>query len=78
VGLFRWECGAHYTQFFNDLSQFDNYVKWDAVTAAYWSDPAIKEKKQAEFLVFGSFPWSSVLAIGVIRLATCGESRSGH
>jgi ssDNA thymidine ADP-ribosyltransferase DarT-like protein len=54
-----------YTNFYNDLSLLPEVVDWNAVNATMWSDPAIKEKKQAEFLVQNTFPWSAVMEIGV-------------
>jgi hypothetical protein len=40
-------------------------INWDAVDARLWSDPDIKEGKQAEFLVHEFFPWNLVERIGV-------------
>lgn len=44
-------------------------INWDAVVANQWSgqgvDPAIKEGKQAEFLIEHSFPWGLVDRVGV-------------
>ena len=42
-----------------------NEVDWSAVNATDFRSAAIKEGKQAEFLVFESFPWSLVEKIGV-------------
>lgn len=46
-------------------------VAWAAVAARKWSgpgiDPALKEGKQAEFLVEQRFPWRLVERIGVCR-----------
>jgi len=57
--------GARYTRFSNDLAQLDNLVDWDAVEAPYWSDPTVKDRKQAEFLLHQKFPWTAVNSIGV-------------
>ena len=69
--------GAVYTQFSNDLSSLATFVDWDAIHATQWSgagvDPAVKNRKQAEFLVHDSFPWTSVRAIGVIRQSIADE-----
>jgi hypothetical protein len=54
-----------YTGFYDDLSRLEEVVDWSAVNATSWADPAIKDKKQAEFLVHGSFPWSAIIGIGV-------------
>ena len=67
--------GARYARFSNDLAQFDNFVDWNAVQATYWSDPTIKERKQAEFLVHQQFPWTGFFAIGVINQSVADEVR---
>ncbi len=67
--------GARYARFSNDLAQFDNFVDWNAVQATYWSDPTIKERKQAEFLVHQQFPWTGFFAIGVINQSMADEVR---
>lgn len=57
---------ARYAKFFNnynDLSQID----WDAVASTNFQPADIKEKKQAEFLVFDVFPWTLVEKIGTIN-----------
>lgn len=69
----RWafslsNAGAVYAPFRNrldDLSEID----WRAVAATDFRPPAVKEGKQAEFLVYGDFPWTLVSRIGV-RSAT--------
>jgi len=58
--------GARYTPFFNSLDKL-NEVNWSAVRANDFRDPAIKEGKQAEFLMHESFPWNMVEKIGVIN-----------
>jgi hypothetical protein len=65
----RWafslsNAGAYYTQFcanLTDLHQLD----WTAIHATDFRSPAVKEGKQAEFLVHGSFPWTLVAMVGV-------------
>jgi hypothetical protein len=51
-------------------------VNWDAVAARKWSGPgissAVKEGKQAEFLIEERVPWSLVDRIGV-RNASCAQ-----
>jgi hypothetical protein len=59
--------GARYTRFSNDLDKIDDHVAWDAVNAKYWSDPVVKEHKQAEFLLYESCPWTAIQEIGVIN-----------
>jgi hypothetical protein len=65
----RWafslsNAGAAYASFRSSLTQLSD-VNWVAVAASDFREPAIKEGKQAEFLVHGSFPWSLVERIGV-------------
>lgn len=52
-----------------DLGQLGE-INWDAVNARQWAGNnvprTIKEGKQAEFLIEGSFPWALVSRIGVI------------
>ena len=65
----RWafslsNAGAHYTQFcasLGDLPQLD----WAAIAATDFRSAPVKEAKQSEFLLHGSFPWSLVTTIGV-------------
>lgn len=45
----------------NDLQELD----WRAIKARDFRDPDVKEKKQAEFLVYGFFPFWLVERIGV-------------
>lgn len=61
--------GAFYTRFFARLDQLSQ-VNWAAVVAVDWQAAAIKEGKQAEFLVYDAFPWSLVERIGVHNQAT--------
>ncbi len=56
--------GAFYADFFKNLDQLSE-VNWSAVAATDFRTAAVKEGKQAEFLVFGWFPWSQVERIGV-------------
>lgn len=72
----RWaftdgNAGAYVTGFYSNLSDL-NQVDWSAVQAADWRDPAVKERKQAEFLVYESFPWELVEKIGVQNVTTAG------
>jgi ssDNA thymidine ADP-ribosyltransferase, DarT len=65
----RWafslsNAGAYYTQFRTGLDRLDD-VNWDAVAAPDFRPADVKEGKQAEFLVKGSFPWSLVERIGI-------------
>lgn len=65
----RWaftasNAAARYTQFYNDRGELGR-INWDAVVSNQWRDSAIKEGKQAEFLVHHSFPWTLFRRIGV-------------
>jgi len=69
----RWACsdrnaGAYYVKFGRrhaDLSM----VNWPAVANTIFRDPVVKEGKQAEFLLYDSFPWHLIEAIGVRNAA---------
>jgi hypothetical protein len=70
----RWACslssaGTAYTQFYSDVTHLAD-LHWEAIAATNWADPVIKEGKQAEFLLFRSFPWHLVERIGV----ECGQT----
>jgi hypothetical protein len=41
-------------------------LNWAAIAATDFRDPDIKEAKQAEFLVYGFFPWELVQRVGVL------------
>ncbi|HUB05845.1 MAG TPA: DUF4433 domain-containing protein [Myxococcales bacterium] len=56
--------GSRSAEFRCDVRQLHE-IDWLAVAAADFRDPAVKEGKQAEFLVHGSFPWALVSQIGV-------------
>ena len=65
----RWafskgNAGTRYAEFFNDPAQLDR-LDWGAIAATTWRDPDIKEGKQAEFLMHGSFPWELIEHVGV-------------
>ena len=59
--------GAFYTKFYADLARISEIINWSAVRAHDWRDPAVKEKKQAEFLVHDHFPWTALHEIGVLE-----------
>ncbi|MEG0723127.1 MAG: DUF4433 domain-containing protein [Akkermansia sp.] len=63
---------ATYVSFFKNLSDINN-VPWDDVKNNSWSDPAVKEGKQSEFLVEQFCPWSLVERIGVNNRETYEE-----
>lgn len=65
----RWafsdrNAGERIANFYNDANEF-NKVDWTAVAATDWRDTKIREGKQAEFLIYESFPWELVEKIGV-------------
>ena len=57
--------GAFYTKFYNDITKINKVLNWEAIHAQDWRDPAIKNAKQAEFLVYEKVPWEVFIAIGV-------------
>ena len=65
----RWafsdrNAGERIANFYNDPDHLDE-INWSAVEATDFRDMLIKEGKQAEFLIYGSFPWELVEKIGV-------------
>jgi len=61
--------GTYVAQFYNSLDDLDK-VNWRAVAATDFRGMMIKEGKQAEFLMYESFPWELVERIGVRDMAT--------
>jgi hypothetical protein len=41
----------------------------EAISQTDWRDPDVKEAKQAELLIEGSFPWELIEVIGVMDAA---------
>ncbi|MDE2932954.1 MAG: DUF4433 domain-containing protein [Chloroflexota bacterium] len=65
----RWaftasNAGSYHFDDYADLKLL-NKIDWDAVGARKWAAPAVKEGKQAEFLVEQSVPWELVSRVGV-------------
>jgi hypothetical protein len=60
--------GARYVETRNRLDQLED-INWAAVSETDFRSPDVKEGKQAEFLVHGSFPWEFVRRIGVYSAA---------
>lgn len=56
--------GAFYASFYNKHEDF-HLIDWQAVANRDFREPAVKEAKQAEFLMFNWFPWTLVEWIGV-------------
>ena len=83
----RWafslsNAGARYVETRNCLEQLHE-VNWAAVSERDFRSPDVKEGKQAEFLVHGSFPWELVRRIGVYSAemktrAEAGLATAGH
>jgi ssDNA thymidine ADP-ribosyltransferase, DarT len=61
---------ARFTEWFDDLSQLDA-VDWNMVYQRYWSDNVNdmdrQRRKQAEFLMHQTCPWSLITEIAVIN-----------
>lgn len=65
----RWafsdrNAGAYYTEYYNDLRDLE-HVNWPAVSATDFRSSTIKDGKQAEFLLYESFPIDLIDRIGV-------------
>ena len=65
----RWafsdrNAGERIANFYNDPDDL-NEINWSAVEATDFRDMLVKEGKQAEFLIYESFPWELVEKIGV-------------
>lgn len=56
--------GAYYTEFRARLEELDQ-IDWQAIIATDFRDADVKERKQAEFLVSGKFPFELIERIGV-------------
>jgi hypothetical protein len=64
----RGNAGAYYAEFFNEAQRL-NHLNWEAIAQTDWRDPDVKEAKQAELLIEGSFPWELIEMIGVMDAA---------
>jgi len=53
-----------YTEFRCRVEELDQ-LDWPAIVAADFRSAEVKERKQAEFLLHGRFPWELVSRIGV-------------
>lgn len=65
----RWafsntNAGAKYARFYRSFEELSE-LNWNAIAAGDFRDPTVKEGKQAEFLVFGAFPWTLIERVGV-------------
>ncbi len=52
---------------FDDLAKLSE-VPWHTMNERYWTE--VKEERQAEFLVYGFFPWTAVTEVAVRSQAT--------
>ena len=66
--------GTRYASFYKDLNHL-NRIDWNAVEANDFRDLVIKEGKQAEFLVYDSFPWPLVRRVGVRNQGTADQAK---
>ena len=56
--------GAYYVEFRSSVDELDQ-LNWSAIAERDFRDPNVKEGKQAEFLLYGGFPFDLVERIGV-------------
>lgn len=73
VNRVRWaysdrNAGTFLAEFYKTLDDLDK-LNWAAIAATDFRDMVVKEGKQAEFLVYESFPWGLIERIGVIDSA---------
>jgi len=83
----RWafslsNAGAYYTEFRSRLEELDQ-LDWPAIAATDFRPAEVKERKQAEFLVHGGFPFDLIERIGVHSVAvqtqaTAALAGTGH
>ena len=74
----RWafslsNAGARYVSFRSNIDQL-NEVDWEAVANRDFRSAAVKEGKQAEFLVYGSLPWNLITRIGVLSVGVQSQT----
>jgi hypothetical protein len=75
----RWafslsNAGAYFTQFRSRLDQLDE-VDWPSVKTTDFRSRAVREGKQAEFLVHEYFPWELVERLGVLSATVAGMAK---
>lgn len=56
--------GSNYFEDRSNIEELDQ-INWNSVYATKWHDQAVKENKQAEFLIENKFPWELFSRIGV-------------
>lgn len=57
---------AKITAFYRDIADLSN-LDWQAIFATDFTDSKVKERKQAEYLLFDTFPWMLIEKIGTIN-----------
>ncbi len=66
--------GAWYTEFGSSRDELDE-LDWNAIAARNFQDPDVKERKQAEFLIYDQFSFELVERIGVQSQAVLSDAR---
>jgi hypothetical protein len=59
---------SHFTH--NEVNNIENLLDWEAINAKYWKDEDDldkKRRKEAEFLVLGDLPTSTILGYAVVN-----------
>jgi len=65
-----------YATYFSALSSLGE-VDWRVMPLTYWADnDDTRQKRQAEFLVYESFPWSAIEGIGVKNASVDAKVRA--
>lgn len=65
-----------YASYFASLSHLQE-VDWDVMPRTQWGgDDEVKAKRQAEFLIYESFPWSAIEGIGVKNTTVAATVRN--
>ena len=67
--------GSRYAEFRCNTSDLDE-LDWRAIPAKYFTDPEVKEAKQAEFLVHEAIPFGLFDRIGVISRHMVGRAEA--
>jgi hypothetical protein len=65
-----------YASYFNSLANLDE-VDWTVTPLVQWGgNDEVKARRQAEFLVYESYPWSAIEHIGVKSAAIAAKVRA--
>lgn len=67
--------GARYTDFYNHKKDL-NKLNWPAIQSIDFRSHEIREGKQAEFLLYETFPWELIEKIGVIDNAMLAKTKA--